>query len=54
MGEWPLATAAVIFTFLVAGSGVFGLGWWVMRADRLNHQAEPEPSGHYPGEDEEN
>lgn len=50
-GEWPLATAAVIFTFLVAGSGVFGLGWWVLRGDRLNHRAEP--GGHYPGESEE-
>jgi Flp pilus assembly protein TadG len=27
-------------TFLVAGLGVVGLGWWVLRKDKLNRAAE--------------
>ncbi|MGH7903776.1 MAG: hypothetical protein ACREPA_06575 [Candidatus Dormibacteraceae bacterium] len=50
IGEWPLATAAVILTFLVAGGGVVGLGLWVLRGDRMNHA--PEPAQHYPDEAE--
>lgn len=49
-GEWPIATVAVIFTFAVAGAGVVGLGWWVVRGDRRNHAAEGLGAERYPDE----
>lgn len=52
-GEWPFATMAVIVTFAVAGAGVVGLGWWVVRADRRNHAAQAlESAERYPDERE--
>lgn len=39
-GEWVPAWLAMSVTFLVAGVGVAGLGWWVLRGDRRNRAAE--------------
>jgi hypothetical protein len=39
-GEWVPASLAIIVTFLVASLGVVGLGWWVLRGDKLNRAAE--------------
>jgi hypothetical protein len=39
-GEWVPAWFAMSVTFLVAFLGVVGLGWWVLRGDRLNRAAE--------------
>ena len=39
-GEWVPAWLALSVTFLVASLGVVGLGWWVLRGDRLNRAAE--------------
>jgi hypothetical protein len=39
-GEWVPAWLAMSVTFLVASLGVVGLGWWVLRGDRLNRAAE--------------
>ncbi|HEV2026937.1 MAG TPA: hypothetical protein VGS16_00190 [Candidatus Dormibacteraeota bacterium] len=39
-GEWVPAWFAMSVTFLVAFLGVIGLGWWVLRGDRLNRAAE--------------
>jgi hypothetical protein len=39
-GEWISAWLAMSITFLVAALGVVGLGWWVLRKDRLNRAAE--------------
>jgi hypothetical protein len=39
-GEWVPAWLAMSVTFLVAFLGVVGLGWWVLRGDRLNRAAE--------------
>jgi hypothetical protein len=39
-GEWVPAWLALSITFLVASLGVVGLGWWVLRGDRLNRAAE--------------
>jgi hypothetical protein len=50
IGEWPVALIGLGLTFLVATVGATGLGWYVMRADRLNrrHQVPEavEPEGH--------
>lgn len=51
VGEWVPAWLWMSITFLVASLGVVGLGWWVLRGDALNRQAEetiqPEPSEHH-------
>jgi hypothetical protein len=39
-GEWVPAWLGLSVTFLVAGLGVVGLGWWVLRKDKLNRAAE--------------
>ena len=39
-GEWVSAWLAMSITFLVAGLGVVGLGWWVLRGDKRNRAAE--------------
>lgn len=39
-GEWVPAWLAMSATFLVAALGVVGLGWWVLRGDRINREAE--------------
>jgi Tfp pilus assembly protein PilO len=39
-GEWVNAWLEMSITFLVAALGVVGLGWWVLRGDRLNRAAE--------------
>ena len=41
-GEWVPAWLYLSITFLVASMGVVGLGWWVLRGDRLNRAAESE------------
>jgi hypothetical protein len=40
-GEWVPAGVGLALAFLVASGGVIGLGWWVLRGDRLNRAAEP-------------
>ncbi len=39
-GEWVPAWLWMSITFLVAGLGVAGLGWWVLRGDARNRRAE--------------
>ena len=39
-GEWVPAWLWMSMTFLVAGLGVAGLGWWVLRGDARNRAAE--------------
>ena len=39
-GEWVPAWLGLTLTFLVAALGVVGLGWWVLRKDKLNRAAE--------------
>ena len=39
-GEWVSAWLFMSITFLVAGLGVVGLGWWVLRGDARNRAAE--------------
>jgi hypothetical protein len=39
-GEWVPAWLAMSVAFLIASLGVVGLGWWVLRGDRLNRAAE--------------
>ena len=39
-GEWVPAWLWMSMTFLVAGLGVVGLGWWVLRGDAINRKAE--------------
>ncbi len=50
-GEWVSAWLAMSLAFLVAGLGVVGLGWWVLRADARNRAAEDavqaEPPEHH-------
>jgi hypothetical protein len=40
VGEWVPAWLGLSVTFLVAGLGVVGLGWWVLRKDKLNRADE--------------
>jgi hypothetical protein len=40
IGEWVPAWLGLSVTFLVAALGVVGLGWWVLRKDKLNRVAE--------------
>jgi hypothetical protein len=39
-GEWVPAAIGLGLAFLVAVLGVSGLGWWVLRGDRLNRTYE--------------
>jgi hypothetical protein len=39
-GEWVPAWLGMSVTFLVAAAGVVGLGWWVLRKDKLNRAGE--------------
>jgi hypothetical protein len=39
-GEWVPAGLGLSISFLVAALGVVGLGWWVLRGDKLNRAAE--------------
>ncbi len=39
-GEWVPAWLWMSLTFLVAGIGVGGLGFWVLRGDARNRAAE--------------
>jgi hypothetical protein len=39
-GEWWTAWLAMSITFLVAGLGVVGLGWYVIHEDRKNRANE--------------
>lgn len=38
IGEWIPAWGWMSLTFLVAGAGVVGLGWWVVRGDQRNRR----------------
>jgi hypothetical protein len=40
VGEWVPAWLGLSATFLVAALGVVGLGWWVLRKDKMNRAAE--------------
>jgi hypothetical protein len=40
VGEWVPAWLGMSVTFLVAGLGVVGLGWWVLRKDKMNRAAQ--------------
>jgi hypothetical protein len=40
VGEWVPAWLGMSVTFLVAALGVVGLGWWVLRKDKMNRAAE--------------
>ena len=40
VGEWVNAWLFMSITFLVASLGVVGLGWWVLRGDKLNRARE--------------
>ena len=40
-GEWWYANLLFGVTFIVAGVGIVGLGWWVLRGDRLNRDLMP-------------
>jgi hypothetical protein len=39
-GEWVYAWLAMSITFLVAVLGVIGLGYWVLRGDKINRASE--------------
>jgi hypothetical protein len=39
-GEWVPAWLWMSLAFLVAVTGVIGLGWWVLRGDARNRAAE--------------
>jgi hypothetical protein len=41
-GEWPLSVVGLGLTFLIAAISATGIGWYVMRADRLNRLHEVE------------
>jgi hypothetical protein len=43
VGEWVPAWLGMSVTFLVAALGVVGLGWWVLRKDKLNRAGEEAP-----------
>ena len=54
IGEWVNAWLWMSLTFLVAGIGVVGLGWWVLRGDARNRatpgmlETPPEPEKNEP------
>ena len=52
-GEWVPAWLEMSITFLVAALGVVGLGWWVLRGDRLNRAAEASLEKPAPAENNE-
>ena len=41
-GEWWVSNLLFGAAFVVAGVGVVGIGWWVLRGDRLNRVASGE------------
>ena len=43
VGEWIPAWGYMSLAFLVAALGVVGLGWWVLKADRINRRSEAAP-----------
>jgi hypothetical protein len=46
IGEWVPASMLLGLAFLVAALGVAGLGWYVLRGDRLNRlQGAPPDEG---------
>ena len=54
VGEWVPAWLGMSLAFLVATTGVIGLGWWVLRGDAINRAAEevsdtapPKESSHH-------
>ena len=47
-GEWVPAWLYMSITFLVASLGVVGLGWWVLRGDARNREAEAELENNTP------
>ena len=50
-GEWVPAAIGLGVAFLVAVVAVFGLGWWVLRGDRLNRTYQETAVGHGGGEE---
>jgi hypothetical protein len=40
IGEWWQANLMMGGAFIVAATGVAALGWWVLRGDGINRQAE--------------
>jgi hypothetical protein len=50
-GEWVPAAVGLGLAFLVAVLGVSGLGWWVLRGDRLNRTYQETATEQGPGED---
>jgi len=40
IGEWIPAWGYMSLAFLVAAIGVVGLGWWVLKGDRINRRSE--------------
>ena len=40
VGEWIPAWAYFSLALLVAAGGVVGLGWWVLKGDRINRRAQ--------------
>lgn len=45
-GEWWVANILFGAAFVVAGIGIVGIGWWVVRGDRLNRELEESQSTH--------
>jgi hypothetical protein len=50
-GEWVTAAVGLGLAFLVAVIGVSGLGWWVLRGDRLNRTYQDTGIGHGAGDE---
>ena len=40
LGEWVPANLGFGAVFLIAALGCVGLGWWVVRGDRINRARE--------------
>ncbi len=54
VGEWVNASLLFSASFLLAGVAVFGLGWFVLRGDRINRtsrnegaETQTEEQGHH-------
>lgn len=45
-GEWWFANILFGAVFVVAGIGIVGIGWWVMRGERLNRELEEAQATH--------
>ena len=43
-GEWVPAAVGMAAAFVVGGIGVTGLGYWVLRGDRINREVGEEAS----------